>query len=29
MVWRVDAPQGNEADKIKHMIVPYTRATVS
>ena len=25
MVWRADDPQGNEAGKIKHLIVPYTR----
>ncbi|MDH5452681.1 MAG: methyltransferase domain-containing protein [Paracoccaceae bacterium] len=25
MTWRIDDPQGNEAGKIKHLIVPYTR----
>ncbi|MFK7941812.1 MAG: methyltransferase domain-containing protein [Paracoccaceae bacterium] len=25
MVWRIDDPQGNEAGKIAHRIVPYTR----
>lgn len=25
MVWRSDDPQGNEADKIKYLAVPYTR----
>ena len=25
MTWRPDGPQGNEASKIKHLIVPYTR----
>src|SRR5574340_912040 len=25
MVWRIDDPQGFEADKIKHLVVPYTR----
>ena len=25
MVWRPDGPQGNEAAKIAHLIVPYTR----
>ncbi|MGH8863929.1 MAG: class I SAM-dependent methyltransferase [Burkholderiales bacterium] len=28
MTWRPDGPQGNEAAKIKHLIVPYTRGRV-
>lgn len=28
MTWRPDGPQGNEAEKIKHLIVPYTRGRV-
>ena len=28
MTWRADGPQGNEAAKIKHLIVPYTRGRV-
>lgn len=28
MTWRIDGPQGNEAAKIKHLIVPYTRGRV-
>jgi predicted SAM-dependent methyltransferase len=25
MVWKIDDPQGNEAAKVKYLIVPYTR----
>lgn len=28
MVWKPDAPQGAESQKIRHMIVPYTRGLV-
>jgi ADP-heptose:LPS heptosyltransferase/predicted SAM-dependent methyltransferase len=28
VTWRPDGPQGNEAAKIKHLIVPYTRGRV-
>jgi SAM-dependent methyltransferase len=28
VVWRIDDPQGNEAAKVKHLIVPYTRGKV-
>jgi len=28
MVWKADAPQGNESAKIKYEIVPYTRGRV-
>lgn len=25
MTWKADAPQGDEASKVRHLIVPYTR----
>lgn len=28
MIWRAEDPQGNEAEKIKYEVVPYTRGTV-
>jgi SAM-dependent methyltransferase len=28
MVWRIDDPQGDEAGKVKYLVVPYTRGAV-